>query len=60
MECGETVFFQAEGTDDPLRKFAEASFDAMTRRLDLGQAQQWMSWEENRHWLALRAWGRVI
>ena len=60
MECGETIFFQAEGRHDPLSKFADASFDAMSRRMDLGEAPRWMRWEQNHHWFAVRTWGGVI
>ena len=62
MECGETMYFQAEGRHDPLSELADASFDAMSRRMDLGKAPRWMRWEQNgnHHWFAVRTWGGVI
>ena len=60
MESGEAIFFQAEGRRDPMCKLADASFDTMSRRMDLGTAPRWMRWERNHHWFAARAWGAVI
>ena len=42
-----------------LSTLADSSFDAMSRRMDLGELPEWMAWERNHHWFALRAWGGI-
>ena len=59
MECGETFYFQAESPQDPLSQLADASYDTMSRRMDLGEAPAWMRWNNNHAWFAARAWGAV-